>query len=74
MRNKIQSYLLITLFYLMSFPALAQGREVEMADALRADGKIYVVVLVVGIIFAGIVIYLIWIDRKLRRLEKEMKK
>lgn len=73
MRNKL-SYLITLLMTVLTGTLLAQGRNVEMADALRANGKIYVVVLVVGIIFAGIVVYLIWIDRKLSRLEKEMKK
>lgn len=73
MRNKL-SYLITFLMTVIAAPLLAQGRNVEMADALRDNGKIYVVVLVVGIIFAGIIVYLIWIDRKLSRLEKEMKK
>lgn len=49
-----------------------RGAEVEMADAMRANGKIYVVVAVLGIIFAGIVVYLILIDRKLNRMEKKI--
>lgn len=73
MRNKLK-YFLLFVTLLSTLPMLAQGPKVEMADTLRANGKIYVVVLVVGIIFAGIVSYLIWIDRKLSRLEKEIKK
>ena len=46
---------------------------VEMADQMRADGKIYVVVLVVLIAFTGLMIYAISTDRKLSRLEKEIK-
>ena len=48
-----------------------QVNEVEMADAMRANGKIYVVVAVLCIIFIGIVIYLINIDRKVSKLEKQ---
>ena len=44
---------------------------VEMADAFRADGKIYVVVAIVLIIFAGLIAYTVSIDRKLKKLEKE---
>jgi CcmD family protein len=62
------------LITIMTGTLFAQGPKVEMADTLRANGKIYVVVLVVGIIFAGIVLYLIYIDSKLSRLEKEMEK
>ena len=45
----------------------------EMADALRANGKIYVVVTAVVIIVAGLLAYLISLDRKVSKLEKEIK-
>ena len=45
--------------------------SVEMADALRSSGKIYIVVAVLLVIFSGIVVYLISIDRKISKLEKE---
>ncbi len=48
--------------------------QVEMADTLRADGKIYVVVGVVTIIVVGLFMYLINIDRKISKLEKEVNK
>ncbi len=59
--------LLVTL--LISVKLFAQ--EPEMADALRVDGKIYVVVAVLGVILAGILFYVIRLDRKITRLEKE---
>lgn len=68
------SKILALLIAFISTSLLAQGPQAEMADTMRANGKIYVVVLVLGIIFAGIVVYLIWIDRKLRKLEKESEK
>jgi len=43
----------------------------EVATGLRADGKIYVVVAVVVTILLGLVIYLISLDRKISRLEKQ---
>ena len=46
---------------------------VEMADQLRADGKIWVVVAVIATVFAGIVLYLIRLDRQIGKLEKEVK-
>lgn len=46
--------------------------DVEMADTFRQEGKIYVVVLTIGIILTGIIIYLILLDRKLKRLENEI--
>lgn len=43
----------------------------DMADEMRSNGKIYVVVAVLVTIFIGIILYLIRLDRKLKRLEKE---
>jgi len=44
-----------------------------MADLLLSSEKIYVVAGTVGIIFLGIVIYLILLDRKLSKIEKQIK-
>jgi CcmD family protein len=63
---------LITLL-LISATIFAQDNvagEPEMADKLYADGRIYVVVAVVATIFAGIIVYLINLDRRLAKLEK----
>ena len=55
--------------------ALAQAADApEMADRLRASGKIYVVVAVVVIIVSGLLAYLVSLDRKVRRLEQEIKR
>jgi len=56
---------------MLSVGAKAQN-EVAMADVMRENGKIYVVVAVVAIIFACIVVYLISIDRKTNRLQKQV--
>lgn len=45
---------------------------VEMADVMRSNGKIYVVVGVILIIFLGIVFYMIKVDRKLSKIEGEV--
>ena len=45
--------------------------QIEMADNFRADGKIYVVVAVLATILAGIVIYLIMLDKKISKLENQ---
>jgi CcmD family protein len=49
-------------------------QDVEMADAFRADGKIYVVVAVISVVVIGLLAYLFSIDRKVSKLEKEIKK
>ena len=66
------------LFFALTFlPAILFGQgsqSVEMADAFRRDGKIYVVVLGLVIILTGVVIFLIRGDRKLFKLEKRFGK
>lgn len=46
---------------------------VEMADRLRADGKIWVVVAVIAAVFAGIIVYLVRLDRQIGKLERDVK-
>ena len=66
--------LFVLLFLCLSFFANAQTTEgPAMADELRANGKIFVVIGVIAIIFIAIVIFLIMIERKLKKLEERMK-
>jgi hypothetical protein len=51
--------------------SFAQDSSVQMADALRQEGKIYVVVACIFVIVGGLVLFLIRVDGKLSRLEKE---
>lgn len=54
-----------------SFEAFAQDPvKVEMADNMRANGKIYVVVAVCLTILIGLFIYVFLLDRKIGRFEK----
>ena len=63
------------LFTTQTALAQATGADApEMADGLRASGKIYVVVAAVVIIVAGLLFYLISLDRKVSKLEQEIKK
>jgi protein-S-isoprenylcysteine O-methyltransferase Ste14 len=61
----------LVLIVLAVVPVFAQGADIEMADKLRQDGKIWVVVGVVLLIFAGVIFYLIRLDFKISRLEKQ---
>ena len=47
--------------------------EAQEADVMRSNGKIYVVVTVLATIFAGIFAYLVYLNRKISKLEKENK-
>ncbi|WP_026955907.1 CcmD family protein [Algoriphagus vanfongensis] len=75
--------LLVMMMMAFSLSALAQEKipvtesdysnnTVEMADRMRADGKIYVLVGVIGIIFVGIAVYLVSTDRKISKIEKSI--
>ena len=55
----------------MSFLHFQEG--IEMADAFRADGKIYVVVAVLSVITIGLIAYIFSLDRKISKIEKENK-
>jgi K+-transporting ATPase A subunit len=81
MKNKKNNLLsraaiLLLPLLLLASAAFAQvsSAEPEMADALRASGKIYVVVLVLVIIVTGLLVYLVRLDGKVGRLEKEVQR
>ena len=67
MFNKI----LLNLIFICLSTTLLARETIDMADTFRSEGKIYVVVTILSIVFAGIVMYLIRLDRKISRLEKE---
>jgi CcmD family protein len=69
--KKIAKLFLLPVFTSLS-SALHAQQEVEMADALRSNGKIYVVVVIILIIFIGLIAYLFSMDRKITRLEKRI--
>jgi CcmD family protein len=66
--KKISSLLALLLVSLIGF---AQNNKVGMADTMRSNGRIYVVVAVVLFILIGLILYVFRIDRKLTKLEKE---
>lgn len=63
---------LITILILLS-AITTTNAEPEMADVMRSNGKIYVVVTVLATIFAGIFAYLVYLDRKISKIEKDNK-
>ena len=67
--KKTGSLLLCLAFVLIAIPGFSQGAE--MADTMRSEGKIYVVVSIMTVVLVGLVAYLIYIDRKTTRLEKK---
>lgn len=68
--KKSKSLLLSVLALLLSFSGFAQP-QVEMADTLRSNGKIYIVVIICLTILVGLFLYVWSVDRKVSRLEKK---
>lgn len=68
MVKKIFAFLLLILNTSLLF---AQGKETQMADLMRSNGRIYVVVAVMVTILIGLVLYMVRVDRKIGKLEKE---
>ena len=66
---KNAKYLLSMALLLATFTLQAQN-EVEMADQMRSEGKIYVVVAVILTVLTGLIVYLLILDRKVNKLEK----
>ena len=68
----IRKLFVVTALLFINFLSQAQETTdtVDMADTMRSNGKIYVVVAVILTIFAGIIIYLIRLDKKMTKLEK----
>ncbi|MBX2895017.1 MAG: CcmD family protein [Cyclobacteriaceae bacterium] len=60
------------LLCLLILPASAWAQPIEMADTMRSEGKIYVVVAILLLIFVGLITYLILLDRKITKIEKKL--
>jgi len=59
-------------FLLMPIASFSQAStDVEMADVLRRDGKIYTVVIGLVIVLTVMIFYLIRLDRKMHKLEEK---
>ncbi len=62
---------LFVLGILLNSSVFAQAQTVDMADVMRSNGKIYVVVAVCLTILLGLFLYVYNIDRKISKIEKE---
>jgi hypothetical protein len=61
-------YLLLLLFTSVG----ANAQDAEMADVMRSNGKIYVIVGIILIVLIGLITYLFLLDRKITRLENKL--
>lgn len=73
--DKVIKSLFIIIFSLVSPLLFAQQEEVvPMADTMRSEGKIYVVVAILLILVLGLVLYIFLMDKKISALEKRINK
>jgi hypothetical protein len=63
--------LLMFLITGLTLTGFAQDNAPEMADTMRSNGKIYVVVAVCLTLLIGLFLYMIRVERMVRKLEKE---
>lgn len=69
---KIVRYVIALIFTML--PLFGWAQEVDMADTFRQEGKIYVVVTIAAVILIGIFVYLFMLDKKISKIEKQLKK
>lgn len=71
--HKKLSRILFTIFaslLMLSSWAQDSADKAQMAGVMRSNGKIYVVVAVLVIILLGLLFYLVRLDRKISKMEK----
>jgi len=73
MKLMLKNLLAFALLIFSSSAFAQQMQAPEMADALRENGKIYIVLGVIALIFISLVVFLIYLDRKVSRIENKLK-
>lgn len=67
----------LVLFFLVFVSLVSNAQETmaepSMADTFRSEGKIYVVIAVMATVFLAVLVYLIMIERRLKKLEEDIK-
>ena len=67
MKKSVPIFLAILIIFFFPVALLAQDKT----DMMRSNGRIYVVVAVMVTILLGLILYLVRLDRKISKLEKE---
>lgn len=70
--NVLKKINCLTIMLVLSLIVQAQNdKKVEMADTMRSNGRIYVVLAVILTILAGLILYITRLEKKINKLEKE---
>lgn len=70
--KKVLTFFSFLLFSLYSFAQNMDIKTEEPSDFMHSNGKIFVVMAVVVTIVTGLLIYLINLDRKIRKIERKI--
>lgn len=66
---------LLLLLSLLGCTVLAQAQDISqksgIGNTMRSNGRIYVVIAVILVILTGLLLYLVRLDRKISKLEKQ---
>ena len=68
----IKKLFFLAFLFATVFANAQDASQPQMADGMRAEGKIYVVIAVLAIVFISVVVYLLMIERRLKKLEEEI--
>ena len=69
MRNRFFQFILTVISLFVTAVAFAQTPDAD-TSGMRSEGKIYVVMAVCLTILTGLILYLISIDRKIKKIEE----
>ena len=67
--NRMRVLTVVVLFFIVSI-SHAQDTTKQSTDLMRSNGRIYVVIAVMLTILAGLILFLVRLDKKITRLEK----
>jgi len=72
MKKMVKNVMMLLAGIVCGGMVVAQGKPpVEMADVMRSNGKIYIVVAICLTILIGLFLYVWSVDRKISKLEKD---
>lgn len=69
MNRNLKRIIPFVILLLINIVASAQGKE--NTDFMRSNGRIYVVIAVMLTILVGLILYLVRLERKVSKLEKQ---
>lgn len=69
--SHLKKILAVIVFAFFNSILIAQDSTVAVSDVMRSSGRIYVVIAVILTILIGLFLYMVRLDRKINRMEKQ---